>query len=248
SRKQDLFVDFKGKSTLGEWYFTALSSILGLASAQQQIVDGSPINAGAVSYLRSILAACPVGYCRSQALHENTGFYARAFIHGQSAVYVGYSETIYYALREAADNCLPTSNCLSEREIAVRALPVFSLDRIAPAVGWVDAFAIDAKLAGRKKDLAIDFAKFATSEAAYQSILTPEWPYKSRYLLPARIGLTIKDAPLYEQFLKAHSGRGTGTLLHLNVRLRDIANKVTCELPIDRDDTDTQEACRAVVK
>jgi len=186
-----------------------------------------------------------VGYCRSQALHYNTGFYARAFIHGQGTAYIGYSETISYGLREATDNCLTISSCLSEGDIAVRALPPFNPEKNETGVGWVDALAIDAKLSGRKRDLALDFIKRATSEAAYQSMLAPEWPYRSRYLLPARHGLNIKDAPLYSDLLRAHAGRGTGTLLHLNAKLREVADKVTCALPIDRDDADTQSACRA---
>ena len=131
----------------------------------------------------------------------------------------------------------------------MRALPMFNPDRIVPGVGWVDAFAIDATLAGRKKNSCPDFVKFATSEAAYQLVLTPEWPYKSRYLLPSRSSPDYQGRkPLLSTILEGDTGRGTGTLLHLNARLREIANKVTCELPIDRDDMDTQEACRAVSK
>jgi len=245
SRNQDLLVDFKGRSTLGEWYFTVLSAIVGLDTAQQQIVDDSPVNMDAVGYLQNILEECPEGYCRSDALHNNTGFYARAFIHGKAAVYAGYSETISYGLREGFDNCLATSNCLSEKQIAVRSLPLFSpAENKGSGVGWVDALALDAKLSDVKKNLALEFVKLATSETAYQSMLQPEWPYKSRYLLPARQSIRIKDAPLYAQFLPAQSGRGTGTLLHLNAKLREIAGKVTCALPIDRDDIATKNACK----
>jgi thiamine pyridinylase len=107
SRNEGLLVDLMGSSTLGEWYLTALSSVAGLDKAQRQIVDGAPISDDAVSHLQTILAKCPARYCRSKALHNNTGFYARAFVRGQGAVYIGYSETIYYGLREATENCPP---------------------------------------------------------------------------------------------------------------------------------------------
>jgi len=172
------------------------------------------------------------------------GFYARAFIHRQSAAYVGYSETISYGLHEGVDNCLTTSHCLSEKQIAVRSLPLFGSADKGAGVGWVDALAIDRKLSGVRKDLALEFMKLATSDSIYQSMLQPEWPYRSRYLLPARRSIRIDDAPLYAEFLPAQSGRGTGTLLHLNAKLREIAGRVTCALPIDRDDMVAKNACK----
>jgi thiamine pyridinylase len=243
SRNEGLLVDFIGSSTLGEWYLTALSSVVGLDNAQRQIVDGTPINADAVSYLQTILAKCPAGYCRSKALHNNTGSYARAFVRGQGAVYIGYSETIYYGLRETMESCLPGSVCLRETDIAVRSLPPFDPTRKEAGVGWVDAYAIDAGLAGKKKALALKFIQFASSDEMYQSMLSPEAPYSSRYLLPARQGQNIPNAPLYPQFVTAHTGRGTGTLAQLNNKLRDVATRVTCFLSVDRNDFATMKAC-----
>jgi thiamine pyridinylase len=238
-----LLVDFKGRSTLGEWYLTALSANIGLGAAEDQIVSKAPIDANAVSYMQQILSGCAVGYCRSQVLHNNTGFYARAFVRGQAAVYIGYSETIYYGLREGADDCLPMSGCMAEDEIAVRALPRFDANKAETGVGWVDALAIDSGLSGSKKDLALKFIRRVVSDDSYVAMLTPEWPYPSRYLLPARTSIQIPNAPLYPEFFGAHSGRGTGTSAHLNQALRDVAQKVTCKLPVDRDDQDTKVTC-----
>jgi thiamine pyridinylase len=243
ARSQGLLVDFKGRSTLGEWYLTALASFVGVDLAQQRIVDGLAIDSSAISSLQDILAVCPVGYCRNEKLHNNTGFYARAFVRGQAPVYIGYSESISYGLREVVDNCLPTSGCTTENDIAVRALPRFDSTSNQAGIGWVDALAIDAAVEGSKKELALKFITKAVSEEVYQSILQPEWPYRSRYLLPARQNLSITDAPLYAQFLAAHRGRQTGTMDGLNGKLRDMAEKVDCALPIDRDDVDTRNAC-----
>lgn len=241
-RRETLLVDFKGRSTLGEWYLTALSANVGLDAAENQIVNKSPVDTGATSYLQQILSACAIGYCRSDALHNNTGYYARAFVDGHAGVYIGYSETIYYGLHEVVDNCLPTSGCMAEDDIAVRALPRFDA-KAETGVGWVDALAIDAKLSGDKKDLALKFIRRVVSDDSYVAMLAPEWPYASHYLLPARTSIRIPSAPLYSQFVKAHAGRGTGTVPHLNRALRDVAQKVTCALPIDRDDQATKSAC-----
>lgn len=243
SRGQYLLADFRGRSTLGEWYLTALAATIGLDAAQQRIVAGAPLEPVAIDYLRDILAACPSGYCRNAAMHEKTGFYARTFVRGQAAAYIGYSETMHYGLRELADNCPPGSGCLAEADIGVRALPRFDMAKAEQGVGWVDALAIDAGLSGRRKDLALAFVNLAVSERSYRAMLTPEPPYRSRYLLPARAGIAISDAPLLAQFAHAQAGRGTGMLPDLNRTLRERAAKVTCALPIDNDDIATRQAC-----
>jgi thiamine pyridinylase len=244
ARNQALLVDFKGKSTLGEWYLTALTSIVGVDAAQKQIDEGAPLNSDAVSSLHDILGACPLGYCRSRKLHDNVGFYARAFVRGQAAAYIGYSESIHYGLRDATDNCLPTSGCLAESDIAVRPLPPLDPAQLQPGIGWVDALAIDARLSRQMKDLALKFIARAVANDVYSSILKPEWPYNSRYLLPARPGVSIPNAPLYPWFFAAHQGRRTGTLPGLNGKLRALAKSVDCRLPIDRDDSQSTTECQ----
>ncbi len=245
ARKEGLFVDFKGKSTLGEWYLTALSSSMGVDDAQKFVMSNSALDSKAVIALQEILAMCPLGFCRSSALHDRAGYYARAFVRGQAAAFVGYSETIHYGLREAADGCLPTSGCLRESDIAVRALPQMQAGQSESGVGWVDALAIDAGLPEDKKALALAFVKRTVSEDAYSAILAPEWPYSARYLLPARRGITIDKAPLYPAFLFAHQGRHTGTLKGLNKKLREAAKDLDCRLSIDRDDLETLKDCLA---
>jgi thiamine pyridinylase len=54
TRNQALLVDFKGRSTLGEWYFTTLSSAVGSSAAESQITGESPIDASAISYKGAI--------------------------------------------------------------------------------------------------------------------------------------------------------------------------------------------------
>ncbi|MEB3317882.1 MAG: extracellular solute-binding protein [Cyanobacteriota bacterium] len=244
SRNQSLLVDFKGKSTLGEWYFTALAQLKGVNPAQAEISSSAPLNQDVVNSLNGIVAACPDGYCRSNDLHDRTGFYARAFISGQSSAYVGYSESIHYGLQYALDNCTQTSGCLSPDQIAVRDLPAFTQLPKSRGMGWVDALTIDASLQGAKRQLATKFIDFMVSDATYKSILKPEYGEAPRYLLPAKENISIEDAPLYPSFYQAHRGRDTGSRLGLNEKLRAAGKSLDCGLAIDRNDAATKQACQ----
>ena len=235
-RGQNLLVDLKGKLTLGEWYLTMLSELIGIDAAQAAITSGGPLDDRAIATIGTVLQNCPLGYCRSQVLHERTGIYARAFIRGQAAAYIGYSESIHLGLRENWDNCIPGSGCLKERDIAVRRLPAAIDSGTGVGLGWVDGLAIDAKLTGDKRDLALAFIRFVTDSATYKLLLAPEWPYRSRYLLSARPLGDIEDALLYPALHAAHVGRQTGTAENLNPALRKFVEKVDCKLPRDRDD------------
>ncbi len=242
-RNESVFVDFKGKSTLGEWYLTALSGQQGLEQAQKHVLESEELDEQAVSSLASMLKSCPAGFCRNDDLHDRAGYYSRAFIAGKSSGYVGYSESIHYGIQYAIDNCTKTSSCLSIDDIAVRRLPGFSERSVNEGIGWVDALATDSSLDAKKKNLAAKFIEFMVSEEAYKVILEPEWGEAPRYLIPAQTGINIKNAPLYGSFYEAHSGRATGTLVGLNNKLRAMGKKLNCELPISRTDIVTLEQC-----
>jgi thiamine pyridinylase len=243
-QRKALMVDLFGKLTLGEWYITMLADRLGMAAAQSAIMSSNAPDAQVVADLNAVLATCPTGACRSEDLHDRAGFYARAFIRGEAAAYIGYSETLYYALKERIENCRTTSPCLAPDEIAVRRLPQLSSSSTADGVGWVDGLAVAKSLDASKKAIALRFIEFATSPEAYGLILQPEWMEAPRYLLPARTGMSFgKDTPLYPDLLVAHAGRKTAVAPGLNAKLRDLAKKLTCRLPIDRTDTATMSDC-----
>ncbi len=243
NRNEAMFVDFKGKSTLGEWYLTALSGIYGLEKAQSLVLENDVLDENAVSNLQVMLKSCPAGFCRNDDLHDRTGYYARAFIAGKSSGYVGYSESIHFGIQYSINNCTSTSGCLPTDDIAVRRLPGYSDSLVNEGIGWVDALALDANLDDKKKKLATSFIEFMVSEEAYQAILEPEWGEAPKYLIPAKTDIEIENAPLYDSFYKAHSGRKTGTLVGLNNKLREIGKKLDCKLPISRADTKTLEKC-----
>lgn len=243
-QRKAMIFDLFGRLTLGEWYITLLAERVGMSAAQAQVMAESEPDSGAVDILNSILATCPTGLCRSKAFHDRTGYYARAFVRGEALAYIGYSETLRYGLQEAIDNCGLEKSCLSPNEIAVRRLPGLSGNAANEGVGWVDGLAISAQLSGVKRDLALKFIEFVTSPEGYKLALEPASSLEApRYLLPARKGLAIKDAPLYADMLAAHVGRKTGTLPGLNAKLHSLAPLINCRLPADRTDFETAKKC-----
>jgi thiamine pyridinylase len=244
-QNKPLLFDFFGRLTLGEWYMTMLADRKGVTAAEAAVLASDAPDSGVVADLDSVLSTCPTGLCRSKNLHDRTGYYARAFMRGEAGAYVGYSETVHYALQESLDNCRVGMPCLTANEVAVRRMPKLSGTSFAGGIGWVDGLAISNTLAPATKDAALKFVQFATSADAYKLVLAPDWMEAPRYLLPARTGFAFgSDAPLYPDFLSAHAGRKTGTLPGLNKKLQMLATKLNCTLPIDRTDTKSLTSCK----
>lgn len=241
-RQQTIFVDLKGKSTLGEWYLTLLASKIGLDRAQKEVIASTELDTDVIDLLGRVLENCPAGYCRNDMLHDRTGYYARAFVRGQAAAYVGYSETLHYGLQYVLENCDATSGCLTEREVAVRKLPSIDQNRYNEGLGWVDGLALDKGLAGRKRKMAKAFIDFLVSDEAYRLVLEPEWGEAPKYLLPAR-RVKIGNAPIYPELFASHAGRRTGTVQGLNGQLRKIGKKLDCTLPFERTELEQQASC-----
>jgi thiamine pyridinylase len=225
-----LFVDLFGRSTLGEWYLTAYSDLVGLAQAQIDVKASSQPDQRVVNALSELISVCSNGFCRNGDLHGRAGYYARAFVRKEAQVYVGYSETINYGLQDAVENCL--GRCLTKDTIGIRRLPAFFEPRKDNGVGWVDGLGTDASVHGLKKALAEEFIRFIVSDVGYQLVLEPEGDGDApRYLLPAREKLDIANAPLYPALLAAHQGRGTGTHPGVNDALRLMAPNLNSALP-----------------
>lgn len=244
ARRQALMVDFVGSLTLGEWYLTLLSDRIGLDAAQQAVLKSDVPDPDIVEDLKLILTACPTGYCRSRDYHDAPGYYARRFMRGQADVFLGYSESLHYALQEAINNCGPGSGCLLPDQIAVRRLPSVSAKASNEGIGWVDGLAIASGLEGMKRDAAKKFVTFATSPEGYAAVLQPLWQEAPRYLLPARTGIGQSESPLYPMLFVAHEGRKTGAALGLNDAVHALAGNLHCALPIDRTDFKSLAKCK----
>lgn len=239
-----LLLDFKGTSTLGEWYLIGLAGMDGNAAAVLKKLEGGPLEGQAVNALHALLQRCPAGYCRSRDLHERVGYYARVFARGKARAYIGYSESLYNALQEIAANCTAADGCRTPDQIAVRALPTVTPQ--GKQVGWTDGLAIAANLTEKKKALAIEFIEFATSWKAYQLVLNPDGYSPPKYLLPALVPLTPKpelDPSLYPAFYKAFGSRIIPTAKGLNKSLRDRGGQLDCALPPERDDVKWVTKC-----
>ena len=201
NQSSDILVDLKGSSGLGEWYLTVLADRLNIEKAEAAVLAQSEPEDAVVQALNPIVRSCAAGFCRSKGLHrDRLGFYARAFVRGQHGAYIGYSESIYYGLQDAAQNCVPKDKCLTKDDIAVRRLPPFGSEGGNRGVGWVDALAIDRNLTGPKKAAAIDFIAYVTSPEAYNTILKSSETGFLRYLLPARRKLATESKPFTRSF------------------------------------------------
>ncbi len=244
SKSGGLLVDLKGESPLGEWYLTALASSHPEKDLILPLVRKPALEPPAVAALESLLGACPLGYCRSPDYHNRTGFYARLFACGKARAYIGYSETLHYALDEVWHNCTPMDQCRTEDRIAVRALPAITVG--GQQVGWVDAFAIRSGLVGPKATLAKEFIDLATSWRAYQAILNSVWPETPRYLLAAieaPPGEAALAPLLYPVLYAACGSRLVVSASGLNDDLRSRGKDIDCRLPPDRTDTKWRKEC-----
>jgi thiamine pyridinylase len=231
-RKSNLLVDLKGSSGLGEWYLTILADNFGVEAAQKEILESPKLSELAKKALKDIVQACPAGFCRSQKLHdEGSGVYAKLFVRGRYAAYIGYSESIYWGLRDARTKCGPADECLTEDNIAVRRMPSFAGGVQSGGVGWVDALAIGKDVTGRKRKAALEFISYVTSPEVYAEVLSASDVRLLRYVLPARTDAAVWTEGLYPQFLTAHVGRVTGTRAGLNDALRKKGGMLDTELP-----------------
>jgi len=184
------------------------------------------------------LSLCPSGFCRSDELHNRVGFYARQFARGNARAYIGYSESLHYALQEINQNCGHVDSCLDQNEIAVREIPPSNLK--GKQVGWTDVLALSSALPPDKKKLAMEFINFLTSWEGYRLVLDPEWPSAPRYLLPALVlsnNSPELKPPLYLKFYEAYQSRIILNSKDLNKTLRSYGKVMDCFLPRDRLDS-----------
>ncbi len=246
-KKSDpLFIDLKGKSTLGEWYLTGLAAKDGNRASLLKRIHSKKIDPAAFKIVNKLLSLCPSGYCRSDKLHNRVGFYARQFARGNARAYIGYSESLHYALQEINQNCGFVNSCLTESEIAVREIPTLNFK--GKQVGWADVLSLASDLKPNKKKLAMKFINFLTSWEAYRLVLNPEWPSAPRYLLPAlarsKNSPELKP-PLYANFYDAYKSRIILNSKNLNKALRNYGKVMDCFLPKDRLDTNECSGMRS---
>ncbi len=238
-----IILDLKGKSTLGGWYLSFASQILGMEPVSKQIMNDAKPNDMVVTLIRKIADQCKTDICRNEKWHKRSASFPEAFIDKKARAYIGYSESLHYALKYQENYCQNTGDCLKFEEIAVRNLPKVSGQVEDSHLGWVDALAIRKDLFGVKRELAESFIRFMVSERAYDMILKPEEGRTRPYLLPARRMNAVDEIPLYPELYKAQSGRKSGTLPKLNEKLRALGAKLDCVLSKSPDDAESLKQC-----
>jgi thiamine pyridinylase len=191
---QPLLADFKGKSTLGEFYLMSLFDRYQLWPTIQNHL--SPMEADQVNDVVRLAALCRQGYCHSGDRHNAVGSYGREFARGHGRTLIGYSE-ILYDVADESRRCGKDEQCLSPGDLDVGLVPMD--DRGVTPMVWVDSYTLSTSCTGQCEQDAINFIRFVDSEDTQRHLLTGS---PARYLLPARASLysdpdTVRAAPLY---------------------------------------------------
>lgn len=227
-----LFIDLKGKSTLGEFYLMSLFDRYQSASQVQSHL--MPYDANVEKRLEEVGTLCDVGFCRSQNYHEAVGFYESQFARRHARAMVGYSEALYYVLWEAENACAEKEKCYSDGDLNVSELPLD--DHGSTQMSWVDLLTIDTGCKAQCLTDAAAFVKYITSDATQLQALTG---YPPRYLLPASATLYAnpllqKAAPLYNQIRPIIEKAETPTAPKLEQTLRTYGETLDKDLPVPK--------------
>ena len=224
-----LLVDLSGKSTLGEFYLMAL-----LDRYQDPTVALSHLSTFDTSIeddLKAVGSVCDSGLCRSQTYHYAEGFYPAQFARHGGRAMIGYSESLYYLLRESQNAC-KEKECYTDQDLGVINVPLDA--KGATPMSWVDLLVISKRCTGQCLYDAIAFIRYLNSEATLVQHLTGSPP---RYLLPARASVyanaeLLKNAPFYSQLRPLIQDSATPTAPKLGPTLRDYGARLDKELPV----------------
>jgi thiamine pyridinylase len=234
--KLRLLVDMRGRLTLGEFYLgTAYAKYKDPAEVQKHIL---PADESLEADLVRLLKLCPVGSCRDQIFHEDTGIYGQEFALGRSKALIGYSELLHSVLKEGIVN-----GTVADGDLRVSALPLDDAGTVQ--ISWVDSFAIGSGCKDECLERATRFLRFMQRDDIYLSLLLPDRPSflhnpagpspVPAYLLPAKASLysnpTLKaKASLYPQLRSIIEDSVVPTSPGLNQDLRTVSTSVDAAL------------------
>src|SRR5271155_920776 len=231
-----LLVAMRGRLTLGEFYLgTAYSKDKDPVEVQKHI---PPADESLEADLVRVLKLCPVGSCRDQIFHEDTGIYGQEFALGRSKALIGYSELLNSVLKEGVLN-----GTLKDTDLRVAALPLD--DAGAVQISWVDSFAIGTACKGDCYERATRFLRFMQRDDVCLKLLLPDRPsflhnpavstIVPAYLLPAKASLysnpTLKaNVSLYPVLKSIIETSMVPTSIGLNQDLRTVSTSVDAAL------------------
>lgn len=231
---QWLFVDFSGRSTLGEMYLDGLMDRYKSPAEALARLDPAAPDAEVVAAMTRVLKHVRPGFGRDGDYHDRTGFYARQFGRGEGRAMVGYSEQLHYVLSERLTGCRKDEACLAADDVQVSEWPLS--DAGSAPIAWVDLLVLDAALSGAKLRDAETFVRFMAEPDTYRLLLVPAWGQAPRYLMPAREDLfsdpkIVEAAPLYPSLLSIIRRATPVTAPDLNRRLREVGKALDNSLP-----------------
>jgi len=228
--KPRLFVDMRGRLTLGEFYLaSAYAKYKDWAAVKDHI---TPADESLEADLVRVLKLCPTGSCRDQIFHEVTGIYGQEFARGRSKALIGYSELLHSVLAEAV---------IEDKDLRVAALPLDDAGTVP--ISWVDSFAIGAGCTSDCFTDASRFIKFMQRDDVYLKLLLPgklsflrspdpkpTTPIPA-YLLPAKVSIysnaeLLKAGHLYPDLKKIIENAAVPTAVDLNKNLRTVSSDV----------------------
>lgn len=234
--KLKLLVDMRGRLTLGEFYLeTAYAKYKDPATVQKHIL---PADVTLEADLVRLLKLCPLGSCRDQIFHEDTGIYGQEFALGRSKALIGYSELLHSVLKEGTGN-----GTLTDADLRVATLPLD--DAGAVQISWVDSFALASGCKGDCYKRAARFLQFMQRDDVYLKLLLPDRPSflhnptgpspVPAYLLPAKASLYSNPilkakASLYPQLKAIIENSIVPTGRGLNQDLRTVSSSVDAAL------------------
>jgi thiamine pyridinylase len=224
-----LFIDLKGKSTLGEFYLMSLFDRYQTFSQVQSHL--TPYDSTIEDNLKRVGSLCDAGFCRNGNYHQAIGFYGSQFVRGRARAFVGYSESLYYMLWEAENACAVKEKCYTDADLSVAEVPLD--DHGSKQMSWVDLLTIDKGCDGQCLSDATAFVSYVNSHVTQVRALTG---YPPRYLLPARSSVYSdpsmqKAAPLYQQIRPIIEKAETPTAPKLDQTLRTYGATLDQNLP-----------------
>jgi thiamine pyridinylase len=226
---QPLLADFKGGSTLGEFYLMSLFGRYGDWSGVEAHLDG--LDASKVNDVVRLAALCRAGHCHSGSRHDAPGSYGRAFARGGGRVLIGYSELLYYVGAEQ-QLCHQAEGCLCPRDLDAALVPLD--DRGVTPMLWVDSYVLSSSCTDQPCEHdAVNFIRFVNSQTTQHQMLTGS---PARYLLPARASLysdpeVLKAAPLYPKLRSLVENAESPSASGLSAKLRVDGNAIDGKLP-----------------
>ncbi len=213
--------DFWGTTGLGEFYAGALANKCGPVNAENSLralaakaaklppdvtITVADLDRPASDAVLTLAAKLP-GPFRSHLsyYHSHPELYAWEFASNRKAVFIGYSESLFYTqLSGDASNPASPHRPIGPADVSIKPLN-FCAKGAQGTPSWTDGFVIPkGKLAGKK--LVIEqFIKFATTPTAYACFEQPEAGLAAANLLPAYEAVytdpgTIRDEPLLREF------------------------------------------------